>query len=154
MPRRSSNVLDLVAEDLALWVDEVAGQLVEAMSAGGTAPFAAQITEQQKMDYYLSQLFNPDGTPNLQGRAKEMQRLGPENFAMVFKAVIKAHPNLAIPAPPPGAPIPTPFDAGIGPQGPSLPGLPPALGIPRQSLGMQLAEASNLGPVAGTGPLG
>lgn len=112
MPRQSSNMLDLVAEDLSLWLDEVGGQLAEAMMSGGTAPFAAQITEADKLRYYTRQLFKPDGTPNLQGRAAEMQRLGPEGFAGVYKAVLKAHPEFVVPSPPPGAAIPPPL--GIG----------------------------------------
>jgi hypothetical protein len=113
MAARSSNLLDVVAEDLAQWIEQIADQMAEAMMAGGQAPFAAPLSEQQKLDYYSVQFFNPDGTPNMQGRAKEMQRLGPEGFAGVFKAVIKAHPEFAVPAPPAGAPIP-----------PSLPGSP------------------------------
>lgn len=109
--RSSTNILDLVANDLASWLDEVGTQLAEAMSSGGAAPFAAQLTEQQKLDYYRQALFGPDGSPNLQGRAKEMARLGPENFSMVFRAVIKAHPELSVPPPPLGAPIP------VGPLG-------------------------------------
>jgi hypothetical protein len=45
-------------------------------------------------------LFNADGTPNLQGREAEIQRLGPQGFTVVFKAVLKAYPNLRLPTPP------------------------------------------------------
>jgi hypothetical protein len=153
MPRQSHNTLDLVAEDLAQYIDDLSSQIAEAMSAGGTAPFAAQITEQEKLNYYTAALFSPDGTPNMQGRAREMQRLGPEGFASVYKAVIHAHPNLAIPAPPPGATIPPSEFPTIGPAGPHLPGLPSSLGIPRGAQ-QQLSDASNVGPSIGTGPLG
>lgn len=154
MPRQSANTLDRVTEELAAWIDQMANEMAEAMSAGGTAPFAAQLTESQKLDYYLAKLFNPDGTPNLQGRAGEMQRLGPEGFSSVYKAVIKAHPNLAVPAPPPGAVIPVPFDASVPAAGPKLPGLPSGLGMPRTLRQDQLSEQSNVGPSAGSGPLG
>lgn len=109
MARQSQNMLDQIAEDLSYWIDETAGQLAEAMSAGGTAPFAAQVTEDDKLRYYTSKFFNPDGSPNLEGRATEMQRLGPENFAQTFKAVLKAHPELAVPPPPQSAAIPPPL---------------------------------------------
>jgi hypothetical protein len=105
-------MLDTVAADLSLWLDEVGNQLAEAMMSGGTAPFAAQLTEADKLRYYTAHLFNPDGTPNMQGRAQEMQRLGPENFAMTFKAVLKANPHLAVPPPPEGAAIPPPLPTG------------------------------------------
>lgn len=111
MARQSQNMLDGVAEELSYWIDDIANQLAEGMSAGGTAPFAAQITEDDKLRYYTKAFFNPDGSPNLQGRAQEMQRLGPENFALTFKDVIKAHPNLAVPPPPLGAAIPAPLSA-------------------------------------------
>jgi hypothetical protein len=110
MARQSQNMLDQIAEDLAYFIDDMATQLAEAMSAGGTAPFAAQITEEDKLRYYTSRFFSADGSPNLQGRVTEMQRLGPENFALVFKAVMKAHPDLAVP-PPQGAAIPSPLSA-------------------------------------------
>jgi hypothetical protein len=151
MVRKSTNTLDLVAEDLAEWIDTMANQLAEAMSLGGNAPFAAVLTEQQKLDYYTAQLFNPDGTPNLQGRAAQMQRLGPEGFALVYKAVLKAHPDLAVPTPPPGAQIPAGTD--LAPvAGPKLPGLPPGLGIPRA--GGMLPQGDAGAPVPVGGPLG
>lgn len=154
MPRQSPNVLDQVAEELADYVDQMATELAEELMAGGTAPFAAQLTEQQKLDFYTNQLFNPDGTVNHQGRAEQMQRLGPEAFAVVFKAVIHAHPTLMIPAPPPGAPIvPSPFPTA-SPAGPRFPGIPPSYGMPRSTGQQIMSEQSNLGPPAGQGPLG
>jgi hypothetical protein len=104
-------MLDQVTMDLAGWIDEVADQLAEGIMVGGTAPFAAQITEADKLRYYRDALFNPDGSPNMQGRTREMQRLGPESFATMYKAVLKANPQLAVPAPPEGAPIPPPLGA-------------------------------------------
>ena len=45
----------------------------------------------------------PDGTPNEQGRAEELQRLGPIGFRTVYRGVIAAYPWLKLPAPPEGA---------------------------------------------------
>jgi hypothetical protein len=117
MPNRT--MLDDVANDLALWIDDTANQIALALSPQGVSPFAAQITEQQKLEYYKNQLFNPDGTPNLQGRAQQIQRLGPEGFAQVYKGVIKAYPSLRIPSPP-GEPGPA-ATAVPPPQPPSGP---------------------------------
>lgn len=154
MPRESTNVLDQVAVELADYVDQMATELAEELMAGGSAPFSAPLTEQQKTEYYTSQLFNPDGTPNLKGRAVEMARLGPEGFAMVFKAVVHAHPSLLIPAPPPGATImPSPFPTAAPPL-PHFPGIPPSYGMPRSTGQQIMSEQSNVGPPAGTGPLG
>lgn len=96
-------IYDQLASDLATWLDEMSTSLAIAFSPQGVAPFAAPISEQQKLSYYSSQLFNPDGTPNDAGRNAELQRLGPIGFRTVYRAVIQAYPWLKIPAPPEGA---------------------------------------------------
>lgn len=101
MPNQS--MLDNIATDLANWIDQTSTQIAAAMAPQGVAPFAADLDETQKLEYYRSMLFNPDGTPNLQGRSAEINRLGPQGFASVYKAVIAAYPSLKLPTPP-GAP--------------------------------------------------
>src|SRR5215831_5687845 len=141
------NMLDEVATDLALWIDETATTIALAF-APTRAPFSADVTEEQKLEYYRQKLFNPDGSPNAQGRQTELQRMGSESFAQVFKAVIKRWPELRIPTPeplavpaewprlpagPPGAPPaapPAPPGAPPGPPG-GLPPVPAAAGPPR-----------------------
>jgi hypothetical protein len=94
---------DLIAEDLAQWLNDMSTSLAVAFSPQGVAPFAAPISETQKLNYYSSQLFNQDGTPNQQGRDAELQRLGPIGFRTVYRAVIQAYPWLKLPTPPEGA---------------------------------------------------
>lgn len=101
MPRVEN--YNLIAADLATWLDSMSSQLAVAFSPQGVAPFAAPISEQQKLAYYSSQLFNQDGTPNDAGRNAELQRLGPIGFRTVYRAVITAYPWLKIPTPPEGA---------------------------------------------------
>ena len=141
----SPNPLDEIANDLALWIDQTSSEIALAF-APTRAPFSANISETQKLEYYRSRLFNPDGTPNVQGRTQELQRLGVEGFGIVYKAVIRAYPELKIPAPPPievpqqwphetapgppGAPGPPPG----APPGPP-PGLPPGAGGPGPPIG-------------------
>ena len=96
----SQNVLDQISNDLALWIDQTATRIAAAMAPQGTAPFAAQLSETDKLEYYRAQLFNPDGSPNVQGRAPLIARLGPEGFTLVYKAVMKAYPQLKLPTPP------------------------------------------------------
>lgn len=145
MPGRQ-NFLDDVSNDLALWIDQTANDVALAF-APARAPFSANITEQQKLDFYRSRLFNPDGTPNAQGRAQEIQRLGAEGFGRVYKAVVDHWPELrppeaapievpeewpaALPGPPPGAPTPAPPPGAplAGPPGP--PAGPPPPGSAR-----------------------
>ena len=112
-PQRQT-MLDDVANDLALWIDDTATKVALAF-APGRAPFSASLTEQQKMDYYTRALFNPDGTPNQQGRQREVARLGVEQFAQVYKMVTQAHPELK---PPPEPAIPPP--AGSPPTEPTM----------------------------------
>lgn len=123
------NMLDDVAGDLALWIDDVATKVALAF-APARSPFSARVTEDQKLEFYKARLFNADGSPNLQGRAEEAQRLGPEGLGHVYKAVVQRWPELKPPeaAPlevpdewPTAAPAPTP--AGSVPPGPG--GLPP-----------------------------
>lgn len=132
------NLLDDVANDMALWIDDTANKIALAF-APARAPFSAPVTEEQKLQYYRDKLFNPDGTPNAQGRAQEIQRLGAEGFGAVYKAVVSRYPELKIPAPPPIAvpeqwPQAGPPGLPPGAQGPGLmppgpPGAPP-LGPP------------------------
>jgi hypothetical protein len=121
--RASPSLIDSVADDLVLWIDQTSTKIALAMAPGGLAPGAAPLSEEQKLQYYRDQLFNPDGTPNLQGREAQIQRLGPLGFTQVYKAVLKAYPNLKLPTPPgmggppttqaapppPPSPVPVPF---------------------------------------------
>jgi len=140
----TSNPLDDIATDLALWIDQISTEVALAF-APNRAPFSVDLSEEQKLQYYRDKMFNPDGTPNVQGREQEFQRLGVTGFSMVYKTVVKAYPNLRIPTPeplavpeqwpheaPPGPP-PAPGPPPGGPPGPP-PGLPPgaaAVGPPR-----------------------
>lgn len=125
-PRRTPNrstMLDDVSSDLAYWIDDTATKVALAF-APGRAPFAAQITEAQKLEFYTRALFNPDGSPNQAGRAKEVARLGPEGFSNVYKAVLTAHPELK-PAQPA---VPDSIDALAPAPPPPVPG--PPMGLP------------------------
>ena len=130
-----TNMLDDVATDLAAWIDQVSTEVAVAFAANH-APFSATVSEEQKLEFYRSRLFNPDGTPNGPGRDAEMQRLGSDGFARVYKAVISRYPELKVPTPPelsvpeqwPGPPA-APPGAPVGP--PGLPGgLSPGAGAP------------------------
>jgi hypothetical protein len=132
-------LLDSVSTDLALWLDQESTRIAAAMAPQGNAPFAAQISETDKLEYYRAQLFNPDGTPNLQGRQQEMQRLGPQGFTQVYKTVLKAYPQLRLPTPP-GMPS-GPVTEMTPPQAPS--GVP----VPAVPRGMLTAPNPNITPV-------
>jgi hypothetical protein len=135
----SPTILDRVASDLALWLDQESTRIAAAMAPQGSAPFSAQLSEQQKLQYYRDQLFNPDGTPNLQGRNQQMQRLGPQGFTQVYKAVLKAYPALKLPTPP----------GMVQPPVTQAPGAPPSSPVPAPYLprGAQTATMPNITPI-------
>ena len=139
----SQTVLDSVATDLATWLDQESTRIAAAMAPQGAAPFAAPISEQQKLDYYKNQLFNPDGTPNLEGRQQQMTRLGPQGFTQVYKAVLRAYPDLKLPTPPgmTGGPV----TAATPPVAPSP---VPAPNVPR---GLSTPSVPNITPIIGAG---
>ena len=122
---RGANFLDDVSTDLATWIDETAEKVALGF-APARAPFSAKITEDQKLAFYKTRLFNPDGSPNLQGRDQEMQRLGAEGFGHVYQQVVRRWPELKPPEPEPIAvPEQWPQPAPMMP-----PGMPPAPGPP------------------------
>lgn len=126
---RGTNMLDAVASDLALWIDETATEVALAF-APARAPFSAKITEEQKLEFYKSRLFNPDGSPNQAGRQAEVARLGPEGFGHVYKAVVKRWPELK-PPPPQPIEVPEAWPTAPGPPGPPGPMPPgPPMGLP------------------------
>lgn len=139
MTQSPATALDQIADDLALWIDQESTKIALAF-APGRAPFSAEVSEEQKLEFYRNRLFNPDGTPNTQGRTYELARLGSTGFTQVYKAVVRRWPELKIPTPedvsvpdewprvpnagPPGPPGGLP----AGPGGPPPPpgGAPPA----------------------------
>lgn len=128
--------LDDVATDLAYWIDDTASKLALAF-APGRAPFSADITEDQKLGFYRSQLFNADGSVNSQGRTAQIERLGAEEFGRVLKAVTKRWPELRAPEEPeievtdewPTAP-PNTGGPGGAPSLPPGPPVPPPMALP------------------------
>jgi hypothetical protein len=133
---KSRDVYSMVAEDLAWWLEDTSTKLAVGMSPQGVAPFAAALTTDQKIAFYRDTIFNPDGTPNVQGRTDLLARLGPLGFRQVYTAVITAYPQLRIPTPPellppeeaPNAqhqPVPgQPANPGVGPPPPQPVGAP------------------------------
>ena len=91
----SSNMYDQVADELAQWIEDTSDAVAGDMGNGSHAPFAANVTEAQKLDYYRAKLFNPDGTPNVQERQNLLDRAGVQGYAKVLSALGKARPGLA-----------------------------------------------------------
>lgn len=75
---------------IADWLDSASTKLADGLKGGGRAPFAAPATDSEKLAYYESKMFNPDGTDNVQGGMEEMHRLGVEGYARAKAEVLKA----------------------------------------------------------------
>lgn len=95
-------MLEQVAEELADWIDRMAQEVAAGMMQDGRSPFGAQMTEQEKLEYYAQQLFNPDGSPNVEGRQKLIERVGVDGFVRILNAVMKGRGQPALPG------LPTP----------------------------------------------
>jgi hypothetical protein len=126
----TQNPLDEIANDLALWIDQTSTEIALAF-APTRAPFSANVTEEQKLEFYRTRLFNPDGTPNEAGRQAELQRLGTTGFTQVYKAVIHRYPDLRIPMPEVDLTVPDqwPQPPPSGGPPPPIPSLPSGPGV-------------------------
>ncbi|MDE3073785.1 MAG: hypothetical protein KGJ86_00015 [Chloroflexota bacterium] len=85
----SDHVWNQVEDDLSSWINDTADSVAKAMAGGSHSPFAADITEQQKLDYYRGTLFNPDGSPNVAARQSLLDRAGIKGYAQVMNALGK-----------------------------------------------------------------
>lgn len=90
VPREQRDTFSTVADELANWLDSTSEYLATAMRAGGRAPFAAPLSEREKLDYYMKQLFLPNGEPNREGRERLAARLGLREYARVLQAALRA----------------------------------------------------------------
>lgn len=84
------HVWEETPDNVEEWMDGMVNYLYgEITSDGKSVPFSAKLSEDRKLDYYRSRFYNPDGTPNEQGRAEEFARLGPEGYRDVVGALTK-----------------------------------------------------------------
>ncbi len=93
MPRPRRHYLDDMADDLFEWIAEEITALTRAFQAGGRSPFAAPVSEAQKLAFYTRAFFNKDGSPNEAGRKATMARIGidgPEGYVATMRAVMKS----------------------------------------------------------------
>ena len=81
--------------DLTHWLETEPDYYIEALRGGYRAPFSANVSEAQKLDYYRRQVFmqNPDGTPdytkpNEAGRDMLLKRVGVDGYTQILHAVM------------------------------------------------------------------
>lgn len=90
MPRPARHYLDELSDDLYEWIEDMADAMVLAFRAGGRAPFAAPVTEAQKLAYYRDLLVNKDGSSNQAGVAQTLARVGPDGLVEILTALNKS----------------------------------------------------------------
>ena len=89
------HMFEAVATEISEWIERMAEEVADALMEGGRSPFGAPVTERQKLEYYEQQLFLPDGTPNVPGRQRLLQRAGVGGFVDVMNAVMKKRMGMA-----------------------------------------------------------
>lgn len=85
----TQHMWEQAVDEVVDWLYSTSDRAAEVILAGGRAPFAADLTEDEKLRYYHEKFFNPDGSDNNQGRNEVMARVGPDEWAKVYKALIK-----------------------------------------------------------------
>jgi hypothetical protein len=86
---KKEHLFHQVASELSDWLGETSKELAFGLHDGDRPPFAADVGDNERLDYYENKLFNPDGTPNEQGRQAEIARIGPAGYAQVLLALTK-----------------------------------------------------------------
>lgn len=81
--------LEEVSDEIALWLDEMSQDVAAALIDRGRGPFTRRLKPAEAFSFYDEQFFLPDGSPNVQGRAREMDRLGAADFAKNMRMVVR-----------------------------------------------------------------
>jgi len=91
-PRGSTNhIYEIVAADLAHWLEVMPKVLARAMRGGPhrQGPFKVPATGKQKYEIFKGKLFNDDGSPNVEGRQELLRRMTPQQYAQVVHIVTR-----------------------------------------------------------------
>lgn len=86
MPTRQHS-LDRLVDEVAEYIESMSDFLADAMLEDGVAPFEAHITDAQRFAYFNELLWNPDGTPNQQGRQHLVDTQGLDEYVRTFRWV-------------------------------------------------------------------
>lgn len=73
------------------FMENTPDQLVDLFLGGENSPFAADLSPADKIAYYESKFFNPDGSPNQIGRQEELARLGVADYIKTLGQMQKLH---------------------------------------------------------------
>lgn len=87
MPEK--HMWDKVTDDLVGWITNESDWYINAIKGSGEAPFAQPLSEQQKKEYYKTQIYKENGEPNEQGRQEVLQRIGINNYVPLLSEMEK-----------------------------------------------------------------
>lgn len=132
----AKHVWEEVTEAAVDWMEANVKDIVAALrTPDGRSPFAADVSESDKLAFYRTKFFNEDGTPNDTGRAETLARVGVEGYVRIMRALgLDAEAKYRIPSPPQLVVGPTGAPVAAG----SMPTLPPSPGggVPAPSSGL------------------
>ena len=85
------HIYEVVAHDLAEWLDKMPKILATAIKGGPTrqAPFRVPATGKQKYEIFRAKLFRDDGSVNMEGRQELLRRMTPKQYAQVVHIVTR-----------------------------------------------------------------
>lgn len=83
MPRARPHLWDIMAKDIAHWVDDNK-VYVDLFKDGGHAPFAALTSPDRLEAFFEKKFMQPDGSPNEEGRQQVLQGWGIKEYARML----------------------------------------------------------------------
>jgi hypothetical protein len=85
--KKDQHLFERVSDRVATWLDDMPERLATRFMMGGRPPFTAQISEQEKLELFEHDFFNPDDTPNEQKRAMWYEIVGPDGYKQILFAL-------------------------------------------------------------------
>ena len=87
MPQK--HMWDQVADEIVSWIEGESDWYAAELMGNSPAPFSKELSEKEKQEYYESQMYKPDGSPNDAGRQQVLQRIGIENYIPLMQELDK-----------------------------------------------------------------
>ena len=85
---------DLLSQDVLDYVEKESDHLAQSILGSPLAPQTATLTSAQKIQLFANQFWNPDGSPNQQGRDALQAKYGARGFLQITEALARQHGQL------------------------------------------------------------
>lgn len=83
------DVADMVAQEIASWIETRATQVAEALLGSPLRPQVVQPSRADTLAYFEPLFFNPDSTPNAVGRQQVMDQYGAAEYEEIALALVR-----------------------------------------------------------------